>query len=133
MKKRTLNTLFCVAFAAAMIIWIAVLCSGCKDQPYIDLAYKSLKTAAVSYDTIMSSAADLRKQGKLPDRAKNKITEAGLVFWGAYHSAVDALILYAKTGDEVQKGNYEAAWDEAAKAIDALREHLKPFIKDEVH
>lgn len=128
MKKLGIDRIFYI------IISIAILSMGCGGknvrEEYTTTAYKSLRTAAISYDTLMLAANDLREQGLLSNSVKLQIIEAGTDFWGAYHSAVDLLSLYARTGDAMDKEQYEMMWSEAVCFIEDLRMHLRPFMKE---
>ena len=133
MKRRTAHRLFLVLFLVVLVAWMWTLagCAGVQsNETWSTTAYKSLRTAAIAYDTLMSSARDLCDQGMLSRDAKMKILETGLDFWGAYHSAVDLLEIYVKTGNSLDKMEYVDAWDQVQIAIENLRRHLAPFLKE---
>jgi len=133
MKRRTLHRLFLALFLVFLVAcaWTLARCASIQsNETWSTTAYKSLKTAAIAYDTLMSSARDLCDQGMLSRDAKMKILETGLDFWGAYHSAVDLLEIYVKTGNSLDKMEYVDAWDQVQIAIENLRRHLAPFLKE---
>jgi hypothetical protein len=79
--------------------------AGCQTTPQpapsaTKVAYSTIKSSAIAYDAVMSALGDLDKQGKISTEQKSMIIKYGSKFWAAYHTSVDALIAYKKSGGD---------------------------------
>jgi len=86
-----------------LMVFCLVLCVGCNDIE--KTSYRSLTVMAATYDGIMSSLGDAYKQGLLSEDDKDKIIDVGNIFYGAYHSAEEALKAYMnakKSGESLK-------------------------------
>ncbi|HDD44585.1 MAG TPA: hypothetical protein ENG63_06985 [Candidatus Desulfofervidus auxilii] len=73
-----------------------ILILACAHQTFVDRSYKILATSKVCYETIMESAADLYRQGKLNEEQKEKIIEVANHFYLSYLTAVNELETYVE-------------------------------------
>ncbi len=114
----------------AAVLLMALLMLGCQTTPTngggeepsaLKIAYSTLKTAGISYDTTMRALADLDAQGKLTAEQKVLIIDYGDKFWLAYHTALEALVAY-KRSDQPYAAPLE-------KALSALSAALAGFLE----
>lgn len=91
-------------------------------------SYKVLKTTGVTYDAAMKAMGDLYRQRLISEGTKAKTIEIGTQFWSAYHSAVDALLIYQTTrlADDQSKAN--AAIGETLARLAEIQSCLSPVI-----
>jgi predicted transcriptional regulator len=94
------------AFLIMMVLtFMAYGCASTQSteetQSPTKIAYTTIKSAAIAYETVMSALGDLSKEGKITDEQKTMIIEYGNKFWTAYHTAVDALYAYKQSGEEI--------------------------------
>lgn len=84
-----------------IVIGLLLITSACRGtSPSVsEVAFKTLSTAATSYEQTMKALGDYYKQGKISEETKEKIISAGEVYYGAYHSAVIAFEVYQRAGD----------------------------------
>ena len=113
------------AFMVLMVLsFMAFGCAGQQqpsDQPSpTKIAYSTIKSAAIAYDAVMSALGDLDAQGKITDPQKSEIIKYGNEFWRAYHTAVDALIAFKKSGNEV---NLESSLSTLTSALAGFLEY----------
>tara|TARA_Y100000310_G_C20700503_1_gene829337 strand:- start:5270 stop:5626 length:357 start_codon:yes stop_codon:yes gene_type:complete len=90
-KGKTLSIFLCLVF---------ISCAGSFNQR----SYKTLATAAYTYDATMRTVADLYQQGHIDESGRAQITSAAAIFWSYYHTALNALEYHIKTsGDSRSK------------------------------
>jgi hypothetical protein len=92
------------------MLFLAVGCQTTPTQPDTQasptkIAYATIKSSAIAYDSIMNALADLDKQGKISDAQQAAVIDYGNKFWVAYHTSVDALIAFKKGGSEADLEN----------------------------
>jgi len=97
---KTRNKVFQLLMIFFLIGFVAS-CSTTPDQSSVTkTAYSTIKSAAIAYDAVMSALGDLDKQGEITSAQKTVILRYGSEFWRAYHTAVDALYAYKKSGGD---------------------------------
>lgn len=100
---------------------------GCAAQDEITLvAYKTLETSAITYDTVMTAASDMHSQGKLQDDDWAKLKDAALVYYDAYQVAVSGLLTYMRASEGLsspgatERENLKALVDKMAGDLQEL-------------
>lgn len=82
--------------------------AGCanKDE-LVEVSYKTLETSAIAYDMVMSSAVDLHDRGVITDDVMDDIKQDALIYFDAYHTAVDALLAYMHASSPTDEDRYK--------------------------
>lgn len=88
-----------------VLMVVGFIVTSCQTTPQpaptpTKVAYSTIKSSAIAYDAVMGALADLDRQGKISTEQKSMIIKYGSKFWMAYHTSVDALIAYKKSGGE---------------------------------
>ena len=111
-----------------------IMVSGCATteptpdtQSPVKIAYATIKSSAIAYDSVMSAIKDLDAQGKITDEQQAKIIEFGNKFWIAYHTSVDALIAYKKSGGDGI--NLESALSTLISALNSFLDYSTQITK----
>lgn len=84
-----------VLFSILLAVFMLLPNTACTSDDLTLNAYKTLETSAITYDTVMSAATDMRQSGKLSDAQWATLYDAALVYYESYQTAVSALALYA--------------------------------------
>ena len=116
-------------------IWF--LCSisiiGCTFEK---TTYVTLNTMGIAYESIMKVSADLYKDKQITEEQKDKIIELGTVFYGSYHTLVEAFELYKMSQTtEVKKtvtivmaqtvksyNNFVSYYNDTTKSINTIQQ-----------
>ena len=114
MKRKELAVLVAVVLFAAI-----ASCATFKQN-----TYTTLYSAGVTYDTAMSVAGDLYKQGKVTDAQKAEIIKYANPFYSAYHGAVDAFEVWNKVQTVESKDKMVTAMLEMMKKAASLKDYL---------
>ena len=89
-----------------MAFFLAVCLSfpltACNEEDVVLNTYKSLETSAVTYDTIMRAASEMRKEGALSPEKWAEVKSAAQIFYDAYQAAVVALNVYVEAREHTQ-------------------------------
>ncbi|MFV0420601.1 hypothetical protein [Oleidesulfovibrio sp.] len=78
------------------VLALLMLLTGCNGDPATD-TYKTLRIAGVTYDATMQAAGDAYRSGHLTDEQKDTLIKYGTAFYGAWHTAREALEVYVET------------------------------------
>ena len=125
---------FRTSYKKSMILLLCLIMTliqmSCSHTPTArEVAFKTLSTAATSYEQTMTALGDYYKQGKISEETKDKIIEAGNIYWSAYHSAVIAFEVYERSnqiGSGVDRAKLKAEMDVALNELNmALLEFLQ--------
>jgi hypothetical protein len=125
-RKRVVN----VFLALVLMVFMVQGCATMQENHNQIVAggYKTLATAATTYETAFQALADLYKQGLLSKENKNKAIEYGNHFWTAYHAAVDLLASYAKTASAEDEARLNVAVIEVSKLLGVFLEYAGPYL-----
>ncbi len=82
-----------------IVLFLAACATGSQSKIVSD-SYKALSLGGHAYDVGMTGIASLHRNGVVGDDVKAKTIELGGFYHDAYHSAVEALTLYAETDGE---------------------------------
>ena len=89
-----------------LMIWLPIfvltfaLVSSCATNHIVRDSYRALSVGGHTYDTGMTGIATLHRNGVVGDDVKAEAIRIGGFYHDAYHSAVEALSLYAETEGE---------------------------------
>ena len=117
-----------ILMALALVMFMVQSCATTNHNQIVSGGYKTLATAATTYETAFQELADLYKQGLLSDDAKGKAVKYGNDFWTAYHAAVDLLASYAKTASAEDEAKLNVAVVEVTKLLGAFLEYAGPYL-----
>jgi hypothetical protein len=87
---------FSVLSPLVAILALLLILPGCNADPVTE-TYKTLRIAGVTYDATMQAAGDAYRSGRLTDAQKDTLIKYGTAFYGAWHTAREALAIYAET------------------------------------
>lgn len=94
-----------------VIVFLSFTAQQCQEkEDYIAVTYKTMVTAAITYDVAMKSVADLYSQGLVSEECKAQVIHYGTEFWKAYHMLQSHLELYARgtiDKSEIEKARAE--------------------------
>lgn len=103
---------------------------GCATHDEITLmAYKTLETSAITYDTVMTAASDMHSQGKLQDADWEKLKDAALVYYDAYQVAVSGLLTYMRASEGLSSSPDAMERDNLKALVDKMTEDLQELLK----
>lgn len=125
-RKRVISVFLALALMMFMIQGCATIQTN--HNQVVAGGYKTLATAATTYETAFQALADLYKQGLLSEDNKNKAVEYGQHFWTAYHAAVDLLASYAKTFSAEDEAKLNVAVIEVSKLLGVFLEYAGPYL-----
>jgi hypothetical protein len=114
------------ARSGMVVAIVALVLVGCAT--FERDTYRTLATAAATYENGMSALADLDKQGKLPAAERAQIKTAAIAFWSAYHAAADALAAWVRTKDKATEERVVLLVGQMTGALAQLLGNLAPFI-----
>jgi hypothetical protein len=80
------------------LVFLALLLVACATNQIVRDSYRALSVGGHTYDTGMTGIATLHRNGVVDDDVKAETIKLGGYYHDAYHSAVEALSLYAETG-----------------------------------
>lgn len=87
-----------VARALSLVLLVIVLVAcGTTQSKVVRDSYRALSIGGNLYDTGMTGIATLHRNGVVDDDVKAETIKLGGFYHDAYHSAVEALALYAET------------------------------------
>jgi hypothetical protein len=115
----------CGLFIAVLILAI-VQCAG---RTPVKNSYDALTALGVTYDTVMSTAADMNRQGLIPDSEWDRIKGYAQKFHDAYHPAVEALKVMKRGADP--GADVTELIIEASKIFGQLIESASKYIDEE--
>lgn len=79
----------------ALVVCMLLCLAACNTkQTVVETSYEALAVTAATYNMVMSTAADLHRQGKLDTESYQKIVVAGETCYNAYQLACTTLLLY---------------------------------------
>lgn len=112
-------------------IALLLLLVGCMHNvKLVTVSYNVLATSQASYDAAMKSVADLYKQGRISDDAKEKIVTVARTYSEAHNAAVKALDAYNTSGDASDEERLTQQILLANQALIDLLAIVKPYLEE---
>lgn len=99
------------------ILLIAIL-FACAT--FTNNAYKSLSVSKVTYDSALSTAADLYAKDILSEDERENVIKYARIYKDAHNSAVMALLKYERTNDPEAKKEYYEEMSVAAEFLSKI-------------
>jgi len=121
MRKKQLTIMVLVVFALGLM--------SCAGGSFLKNSYRTLSTAAVTYDVAMKSAADLYFAGDLSEADKTKIIKVATKYRTAYILAKRAVAGYEAVRTVESKDKAAKALGEFLKFSDELMGLLSRLVK----
>jgi len=125
-QKRSIAIILALTLAVFMVQGCATVQEN--HNQIVAGGYKTLATAATTYESAFGALADLYKAGLISDDVKNKAVEYGTHFWSAYHTAVELLASYAKTSSAEDEARLNTAVIEVSKLLGVFLEYAGPYL-----
>lgn len=104
----------------AVFIPLVIILFACAT--FTNNAYKSLSVSKVTYDSALSTAADLYEKGILDEEDRAIVIKYGRLYKQAHNSAVMALLKYERTNDPEIKDEYYKEMDAASEFLSKILE-----------
>ena len=108
-----------------LTLFMAVALVGCNPEEAALNTYKTLNTSAVTYDTVMKSAADMRDAGQLSDEKWVELVDAATIYYDAYQAAVSALYVYVEAQEKAQTPDASLLVIAASQCSEALNDFVQ--------
>jgi predicted nucleic acid-binding protein len=108
-------------YNAFILIAVALLMVGCANTAQmIDNSYKTLSVSKVTYDSTMTSLADLKKANAIEDSAVEKAIMWGTLYMLSHNTAVASLLAYEVNQTDENKEELLARMQETATKLSDL-------------
>lgn len=85
-----------------LTLFMAMTLVACAPEDVALNTYKVLNSSAVTYETVMKSAADMHRAGQLSDADWEEVLKAATIFYDAYQTATAALHVFTQLQDNAQ-------------------------------
>ena len=121
MLKRSLPVLLVISM---------ILVIGCVSTQTQTEAYKTLLVSQTTYDTTLTIAADLYKQGKLTDEQKATIIQYGNQYKQFHNAAVGALLRFHESNDSSDEADYLKNISLASAWLVEMLTFIQPYLED---
>lgn len=126
----------CPLFGLVMLLVMGVCLLACQGDTLVKNSYRTLVTAAATYNVVMETAADAHAAGELSDQAFEQLKDHARVYYNGYQRAVDVLkevaagVEAGKEPDQQLRERLSSVVGEVQSLIDelfmrALRQGLK--------
>lgn len=109
-----------------LFLFIVMACAG---RSPIKNSYDALTALGVTYDAVMTSAASMHRQGRIPDPDYDRIKGYAQKFHDTYHPAVDAVKIMKRGGNP--NADVTELIIEASKVFGQLIESASKYINEE--
>lgn len=113
------------ALSLAVLVVVLVACGTTQSKVVRD-SYRALSIGGNLYDTGMTGIATLHRNGVVDDEVKAETIRLGGLYHDAYHSAVEALSLYAET--EGKEGDIQVKLLLVGQQIGAFMAYVNPIL-----
>lgn len=87
------STVLFALVAIAMLITAPIGMTACSQDNWMRTSYRSMVSAAATYNVVMESAADARSHGEISEGDFSRLKEYAQVYYDAYQKAADVLIM----------------------------------------
>lgn len=110
----------------ALVVCMLLCLTACNTKrTVLETSYEALAVTAATYNMVMSTAADLHRQGKLDTESYQKITAAGETCYNAYQLACSTLLLYYTK----KNGTSEEMTQATNEIINTMKLQLNELLK----
>jgi uncharacterized lipoprotein YehR (DUF1307 family) len=115
---------------AISIVFMLVFCMALVacDKTFTTNAYKTLSASATIYEQGYPAFLEAHEKGLVTDAQKAQGKELATKYWGAYHMAVEALIVYNEVSTAENKDKVSVALIQMSKSIADFSTYITPFI-----
>ena len=105
---------------------------GCAES-FVQNSYKTLSVSKEAYNSTLSMAGSLYKQGLMTEAQKDEAIKYGNLYMQTHNESVNALLTYKTSGLVSDKDKYLALMADTSARLATLIEYLKPFILKETN
>lgn len=109
-----------------LLLVLLVACATGSQGKIISDSYKALSLGGHTYDVGMTGIASLHRNRVIGDDVKAEAIRLGGFYHDAYHSAVEALALYAETNGE--EGDIQTKLLLVGKQLGAFLAYINPIL-----
>jgi len=118
-----------------LMVWLPIFvlcfalvnsCATGQQSKIVSDSYKALSLGGHAYDVGMTGIASLHRNGVVGDDVKAKTIELGGFYHDAYHSAVEALTLYAETDGE--EGDIQTKLLKVGEQLGKFLAYINPIL-----
>lgn len=109
-----------------ILVFLALLLVACATNQIVRDSYRALSIGGHAYDTGMTGIATLHRNGVVDDDVKAEAIRLGGLYHDAYHSAVEALSLYAET--EGKEGDIQTKLLMVGQQLGAFLAYINPIL-----
>lgn len=107
-------------------VFLALLLVACATNQIVRDSYRALNVGGHTYDTGMTGIATLHRNGVVGDDVKAEAIRIGGYYHDAYHSAVEALSLYAET--DGKEGDIQTKLLLVGQQLGAFLAYINPIL-----
>ena len=112
---------------ALLAILLVMVTWSCASQQ-IEQSYKTLAISKTTYDTTLTMAGDLYRQGAITEQTKEQAIKYGTVFMLAHNQAVVALLEFQAISTKEAGEKANATLLAVSSALSRLLDFLEPYI-----
>lgn len=123
--KKTLRTSLIL-----LAVFALVACAGKQVKSFKAGSYRALHIAGTTYDTGMTTIAELQRADLISDETRAEVNKLGNIYHDAYHSAVEALKVFAETGNEDDYENIQKQLVAVGKALGEFISFVNPILME---
>lgn len=95
------------SYKVALVLFMSVALVSCAN--FAKNSFRTLSVSKATYDTVLTAAGDLYREGKLTDEQKQEFIDVGEIYRDAHQTAADAMIAYMTTDSAEDKDKAEVA------------------------
>lgn len=108
-----------------LTLFMAVALVGCDHETAALNTYKTLNSSAITYDTVMKAAAEMRDAGKLSETKWVELVDAATVYYDAYQAAVSALYVYVEAQEKAEEPDASILVAMVSQCSEALNDFVQ--------
>lgn len=108
-----------------LTLFMAMALVACDHESAALNTYKTLNSSAITYDTVMKSAADMRDAGQFSDEKWAELVDAATIYYDAYQAAVSALYVYVEAQEKAQTPDTSLLVTAASQCSEALNDFVQ--------
>lgn len=112
-----------------MPLVILFILAACETATIQTRTYKTLSISQTTYDTLLSAAGDLYKQGKIDEVQKEEIVQIGKIYKQFHNAAVGALLKFNESGKLEDQESYLYNLSMASNTLAQLITYVRPLIE----
>jgi len=95
---------------------------------FVKNSFDTLSVSKATYESTLSIAGDLYKQGLMSEAQKNEAVRYGDLYRQVHNESVSALLAYKTSGASSDKEKYLHSMSNVSARLSMLIEYMKPFI-----